>query len=177
MIDRLVTWIIARAMRTPYFHLPGYMNRYWLVPFADAEGKDGCYVAHWRRNPFVWLCQRLGVALRVHEILRGDTGDFYHDHPASFISLILRKGYLERRPVFNHGMYSHDVTQWFGPGRVLYRRFSDWHRIEFIGPEPVYTLVLWFPWRQKWGYLTQPRFKQYYRDVHRAASQRLPEIR
>jgi hypothetical protein len=180
MFDRMATWLIARAKRTPYFHLPGYMNRYWIVPFANADGRDGCYVASWRRNPFVWLCQLLGVSIRVHEIIRSDDGKFFHDHPASFISVILRNGYWEIRPKFRHGMYVGDSARYYSAGNILFRRFSDWHRLEFaqgLEQERVYTLFVMLRWRQKWGYLTQPQFKQYYREVHGLAAAKLPEIR
>src|SRR5574341_1517991 len=31
---RPVDWLIERAKRTPYWHLDGYMERYWLVPYS-----------------------------------------------------------------------------------------------------------------------------------------------
>ena len=45
LVDRL----IARAMRTPYFHLEGYLNRWWLLPY-----------------------NRTGYAARIHQFLRSD---------------------------------------------------------------------------------------------------------
>ena len=32
----MVSWLIRRAQRTPYFHLAGYMERWWLVPYREA---------------------------------------------------------------------------------------------------------------------------------------------
>ena len=69
LADRL----IARAMRTPYIHLEGYMNRWWLIPY-----------------------NRFGIAVRIHEILRSDADRDLHDHPWWYVTIILRGGYWER---------------------------------------------------------------------------------
>lgn len=96
----IVNWLIDRARRTPYFHLHHgdgslYMERYWLVPFASE--KEGCHVATWR-EPLTWLLQRLGVAVRLHCIHTADLDRALHDHPWTFISLVLRGWYREERP-------------------------------------------------------------------------------
>jgi len=66
----LVDRIVRRAERTPYLHLDGYMERFWLF-----------------RTPL--------VSARVHRILRSDLDRDLHDHPWDYASVILRGGYLE----------------------------------------------------------------------------------
>lgn len=107
MLRLIAEWLIERALSTPYFHLHHadgslYMERYWLVPFVTsgraASDKDaGCYVATWRQ-PLTWLLQRLGIAVRVHCIHTADLDRALHDHPWTFLSVVLRGWYVENRP-------------------------------------------------------------------------------
>lgn len=55
---RFGDYLIARSAKTPYFHLEGYMERFWLLPY-------GWYV----------------IAARVHHILKSDDDRAFHDHP------------------------------------------------------------------------------------------------
>lgn len=201
MFNRIADWLIARAKKTPYFHLPKYMNRWWLMPYApgstDAEMKHGQYTANWRKEPFLWLLQQFGIGVRVHEILRSDYGvplpngekyddgrpAMFHDHPWPYITVILKRGYFEVTPVFVDGMYTGTRKRFYGPGSVLFRRAQSWHRLELprhtpYGEEQVCTtLFITFKYKQRWGYLVQPEYKRYYRQVHAEAAAKLPEIR
>lgn len=69
LADRLVDIMLERAKKTPYFHLPGYMNRWWI-----GEGRRA----------------------RIHEILRSDNDRHLHDHPWDYTTVILRGGYIEQ---------------------------------------------------------------------------------
>lgn len=93
--------LIARSLARPYFHLYHgdgslYMERYWLAPFTSE--KEGCYVATWR-EPVVWLLQKLGIAVRIHCIHTPDLDRALHDHPWTFVSVVLAGWYKEERPV------------------------------------------------------------------------------
>lgn len=136
-------WLIARSLKTPFVHLPGYMNRYWLLPYG-------------------WLFKgksMLDWAVRVHEILRSDE-DTYHDHPWPYISVILRGGYFEVVPVFDKsGLYVGSKCKWYGPGSVLFRKAKSWHWLQVPGGETVWTLFITFNWQQKWGFMVQPSYK------------------
>jgi hypothetical protein len=184
LFRRVTAWLVLRALVTPYWHLPQYMERFWLVPFvpkSDEDRKHGCYVAEFRKNPVVWCLQKLGVSVRVHRILRSDEGDHFHDHPASFVSIIVRGRYAEVFPQWDqHGLYVGDSFKWRNEGDVYFRRFYDFHRVQLLPEEegePVVTIFIMFKWRQKWGYLMQPAYKRYYRDVYEEAAARLPEIK
>ncbi len=168
----MIDWLIQRAKRTPYFHLPAYMNRYWLVPYnvvierkveltlPEAGAKlnggiritvmtdDGTGPVTWRR-PIARLLQKLGVAVRVHEILRSDEGRDPHDHPWSFVTVILKGGYFETRYDDNGKEVSH---KWHGPGSILFRRAHDWHRLTLPNGMVATTLFITGPKLQGWGF-------------------------
>jgi hypothetical protein len=83
---KLVDFIIRQAQKTPYFHIEGYMDRWWLVPrFAMGSDEYG--------NPFPkeWW----PLKIRLHHIKREDLGDYPHDHPFDFRSIVLRNWYEE----------------------------------------------------------------------------------
>lgn len=184
MFNRIADWIIARAKRTPYWHLPRYMNRWWLVPYkpydqGQSHGfSNGEYFAKWYRQPIAWLLQRFDIAVRVHEILTSDDRSHgFHDHPWAYITIILKGGYVEVTPEFKSGMYVGDKRTWHPPGSVLLRRAHNWHSLELFGEQPCTTLFVTFKYRQKWGFLVRPEYKRPYHEVFAEAAAKLPEIR
>lgn len=172
LIDRLIVY----AERTPYFHLPGYMRRLWLVPYRQRisreinEGTavtyDGTGPVSFRERPFVWCIQRLGIAIRLHNILRSDAGRHPHDHPWWFLTIILRGGYYEM--LFDeYGVCS--TMKWHGPGSVLFRRAHTFHRllVPTDDAKPCWTLFITGPKAQTWGFLVKGK-KVNYRDYEGA---------
>lgn len=97
--------------------------------------------------------------LCLHRFLRSDQGHL-HDHPWSFVSLVLRGGYYETRPSAAGGF----AIRWRGRGGIAYRRATDLHRVELFPDsrhgqaptrdmaDPVWTLVLMFPRVRQWGF-------------------------
>jgi hypothetical protein len=162
------TWIVdklvERAKRTPYFHLTGYMNRYWLVPYGDVVDRtvehaekgthttynstDGTGPVTWRR-PVARLLQLCGVAARIHEILRSDLGRDPHNHPWSYVTVVLRGGYTEER--FNEwgGLVS---RKWHGPGSIMFRPANSWHKLTVPDGTVATTLFITGPKQQRWGF-------------------------
>lgn len=140
--EKFVDWLIARAKRTPYFHLGGYMNRWWLLPYT-----------WWR------------PAARIHEILRSDDDRAFHDHPWPYMTIILRGGYFEVRPTYDEsGLFTGITRRWYGPGSVLFRRAKSWHRLEVPCGTIATTLFITGRMSQKWGFQTTPVPKLYHRD-------------
>lgn len=138
-MDGLTDWIIRRAMRTPYVHLDGYMERFWFVRIGRrGGGQSGAYPL---------------LGARVHHILRSDDGRVFHDHPWWYLTIILRGGYWEVRPVFVDGVASYCARTWRGPGSVLLRRAASWHRLELPPGETAWTLFCTGPKVQHWGFL------------------------
>ena len=151
-MNALANLLIARAKRTPYWHLHHadgslYMERYWLRPYSD---------------------DRRGVAMRVHHIVTEDVDRELHNHPWDFLSVVLRGGYLEARPIsvepdFSEPDGSERVTLVSRKaGSVAFRRATDRHRIVAVQPD-TWTLFITGPKRQWWGFYT-PRGKVHWRD-------------
>lgn len=161
----MIDWLIERAMRTPYFHLTGYMERFWLVPYrAEIERReleyddgrvvgeitvtDGTGPVSWRR-PLAWLLQRFDIAARVHHILRSDHGRDPHDHPWPYVTIVLRGGYWEHRYDASGALQS---TRWHGPGSVMYRPANSWHMLELPKGQTAWTLFITGRKAQGWGF-------------------------
>lgn len=112
------------------------------------------YMRRWRIGPKRWS------GLRLHHILRSDADRELHDHPFWFVSLILRGGYYEHRP---------DGSQtWYGPGRIVFRRAEDLHRLELgrdrWGVEvPAWTFVIRGPYAREWGFVTDDGWMPWWR--------------
>lgn len=127
-------WIVRRAMQTPYFHLDGYMCRWWLFnAYCDSEG-----------NPIKrsWLMQRL-PSIRVHHILRPDEDRHMHDHPWDAVSYILGGWYTEERETGWAAYYA-------GHRNTL--KAEDFHRIADVSFGGVWTLFITWPKRNAWGF-------------------------
>lgn len=152
-------WLIARAARTPYFDLAGYMDRAWLVPYRaviwrrlvrryyDEEhfATDGTGpVSPWRR-PFAWLLQRFDLAIRVHHILRADFARDPHDHPWNARTVILDGWYYERR---DDGLHLRER------GDTATLRFEEFHNVIAVSPSGVWTLFITGRKRGRWGFRT-----------------------
>lgn len=139
----MVDWLIRWAMRTPYRHIPGYMERYWILPYK----------------------RFVPIAARLHHILRSDDDRAFHDHPWPYLTIILRGGYTEVRPVYDtDGIYLGESRQWRGAGTVLFRSAKSWHRLEVPEGETAWTLFITGPKRQRWGFMVAPEQKVYWRQ-------------
>lgn len=169
-----VDYIIERAKRTPYFHLPGYMERFWLVPYNQPISRktadlhdvtfDGTGPVPFRQQPFAWLLQRFGIAARVHHILRSDEGREPHDHPWPYLTIILKGGYFEQRFAEDGVMLS---MKWHGPGSVLFRPADSWHMLKIPEGSTAWTLFVTGRYKQTWGFLTRSGKELYYSYLKR----------
>ena len=101
-----------------------------------------------------WILRTPWFTLRLHHILRSDAGRDFHDHPFSFVSLILWGGYIEHRPPCLCGTGAPDtLCRRFGPGSIVRRRAADLHRLELAAP--AWTFVIATPYFRKWGFQTK----------------------
>lgn len=141
-IPAVSTFIIRRAMKTPYKHIPErgttfkgggrvYMFRYW---FFNAYGDD-----HIARIP--WL-----PSVRVHHICLPDTDRHEHDHPGCARSLIMKGSYIEERKVA--GLPTR--TMMAGDTNVI--KEGDFHRIIHLSEGGVWTLFFTWDFTGKWGF-------------------------
>lgn len=141
-VKRYAMQLIAHARKTPYFDLPGYMERWWLF-------KDKKFLGA------TWSC-------RVHRILRSDLDRHLHDHPYFNVSVILEGCYWEemfdtpeRRPRFAPSLL---LPQTFRrlrlPGDIVVREAEVAHRLDTVGP--VWTLwLVRTDQKRAWGFHTQ----------------------
>lgn len=155
--QRLGERLIERAKRTPYFHLEGYMERFWLW---------NAYPTQHTEKPTLW--QRfmgLFPSARVHHILRSDDDRAYHDHPWPYVTIILSGGYWEWRPVYDKsGVFLWDGCEWHGPGTILFRPAKSWHRLEVSPGKTAWTLFITGRYQQGWGFLPITKTKVPYRE-------------
>lgn len=111
----------------------------------------------------------LYFSIKFHKFFASDD-QCLHDHPWSFLSFILWRGYNEITPR-NKKFYENELkTSQFGgawynvsryyPGHVIFRPAKSIHRVELIkdkqGRElPAYTFVISFKRVRKWGFFTK----------------------
>lgn len=172
----LVDMMIERAMRTPYYHLyhrdsSPYMLRYWMMPQRALKWIEELQPVDAGLRP---AADELGLgyelrpdvrhlpAARLHNICTPDLDRELHNHPWSFISIVLRGGYVEARPIGKYPMFTSSgeevcTTIHRRAGSIAFRSYNDRHRIISVAPD-TWTLVLIGPKRQTWGFFTQHGF-------------------
>jgi hypothetical protein len=138
----VTAWLIRHCASRPYYHLDGYMDRWWLTPrFLLTRDQYG------NLFPYDWLPMIFKV--RLHHIKRPDQDRHKHDHPADNRSIILR-GMYEEQDVMNVGHIRR-------AGDTVFRRAECFHRISYVPADGVWTL--W--WRgdtvNEWGFLVDGR--------------------
>ncbi len=105
---------------------------------SDIVMNNDLYMRRWR------LIHNRFFGVRVHCIHRSDIDRDLHDHPFSFMSILLRGSYVEETVDGNKRQY--------GAGSILFRSAEALHRLEVR--DPVWTLVIRGPSRRDWGFLT-----------------------
>lgn len=95
-----------------------------------------------------WVIETPLFMLRLHHILRGDSREHFHDHPMSFLSLILWGGYVEHTP---------KGSRTCRLGNLVFRRAEDLHYLELIG-KSAWTLLVTGRYRRSWGFHTEDGF-------------------
>jgi len=151
----VANWLIKRAQRCPYFHLEGYMNRWWLFNRYSVPGEQTKIIPRWP-----WL-----PSIRIHHILREDYAEHLHDHPWEGRTIILRGWYVERREDGERYVMSKGDT------RAI--KYGEYHSIDSVsidyGTYPrmessVYTMFITWKYQGTWGFLVDGKkvhWKQY----------------
>ena len=109
--------VIGSAMKRPYSHLPGYMDRWWLLPGAAADSKESRYRPPW------WL-RRFPISIRLHHIKRPDGDRNLHDHPCDFRSIVLAGYYVETR---ENACWR--TNHWRYAGETYFSKAEQYHSI------------------------------------------------
>lgn len=146
---QLIAWVVSRepianllikqAHKTPYFNLPGYMDRDWLFNPYNQE-------THQKR--WEWL-----PSIRVHHILRADLARHPHDHPWNARTIILGPYYKERRLLCN--LNTGPIYEYFTRkrGQTATINFGEYHAIDEVPEGGVWTLFITFKFMGGWGFL------------------------
>lgn len=96
-------------------------------------------------------------AVCLHWILKPDPEPFLHDHPVSFLSVILRGGYGEKRWTTKRGTH-YTQHRWFNWIRASQ---YDRHTINYVKSNTV-TLCFMGPKVREWGFtISRPEPDQY----------------
>ena len=93
----------------------------------------------------------------LHKFHKGDPGDV-HDHPWPYATLILKGGYYEYTPNFEHGKMFGETKHWRGPGHWRICSANSYHRIELVLGITAWTLFMPGPQRQEWGFLVSNKW-------------------
>lgn len=146
--EPVADYLIERSKRTPYFDLPGYMNRWWLFNAYDSDTSKPEDKRHGRK--ITWL-----PSVRIHHILRADTARDLHDHPWNARTIILKGRYVERRKVGMYSMLNEPITETFArePGSTATINFGEYHSIDAVSDGGVYTMFFTWKYMGSWGFL------------------------
>ena len=112
---------------------------FWRWTDVDSE-----YITrlHLAKTPWFSVC--------LHWLNKPDAEPYLHDHPVSFLSLILRGGYEEERAASRPGDAVIVEHKWFN---FIEASKDDCHRITDVKPGTV-TLCLMGPKTREWGFHT-----------------------
>lgn len=120
-----------------------------------ASGRWALYASHLAGYMRRWILRTPWGTLRVHNILRDDTGTDPHDHPFDFTSLIVKGGYTETRCLGPdvRGRLRFSWPCRYAAGAVVRRLAKDLHILTDVSPG-TWTLVVTGPLVREWGFLT-----------------------
>lgn len=116
---------------------------FWRWTITDSE-----YITrlHLLKTPWFAIC--------IHWLNKPDAEPYLHDHPVSFLSIILKGGYYETR--LNGNLYFRH--------RFNFIRATDCHNITAVVPGTI-TIAFMGPKTREWGFHTETgwiHWKDYY---------------
>lgn len=102
------------------------------------------------------------IAIYLHQFHASDEDRALHDHPYSFITILLSSGYWEHVPIIG-ARWNAEKGDWVDVEAVqrvwrcrfsiLFRRAEHKHRVE-LETAPTWTMVIRFKKRRLWGFHT-----------------------
>lgn len=108
--------------------------------FEVKNDEGDTYLIRYRLIKTPWF------GIYLHRILRSDDDRDLHDHPFSFLTLILKTGYVEQTP---------GGKKWKRPGSIIWHRAEDLHRLEIPEGKTTWTFFIRGPKRRSWGFATE----------------------
>ena len=119
----------------------------FVIP--DWDDPSMPYLVRWRIAQTPW------AAIYLHKIILDDLGRPLHDHPWSFVSIILKGAYAEE---YKAHAEARSILRAWGRWSVHRMTAKAFHGITAVDT-PTWTLVLAGPRRQVWGFLTDDGWK------------------
>lgn len=113
----------------------------FMSKFVITDNNGDPYLIRWRiiQTPF--------FAIYLHKILTGDSDLYVHDHPWTFVSIILRGGYIEtRRDNKTRRLYKRHIRH------INVMRRDDAHYIEWLDRKPTWSFLFIGRRRRTWGF-------------------------
>lgn len=112
------------------------------------------YLTRW------YLLRTSALGVFLHLFHRSDEDRALHDHPWSFITVILWRGYIEHTgcvdPACTREAHNKARRKW--PLMICYRPAEWRHRVELVNGKPAVTLVFRFRERRIWGFWERTGF-------------------
>jgi len=136
------------------------LGRYRLIP-------DRITNQDYMHRYYLFLKDRTKFPFNVtmHKIVKSDD-PLYHDHPWSYVTIVLDGGYYEHTPIKdNKGRIIGDFCEWRGPGSIIKRKANDYHWLELKNEKPATTLFFMGRQKRPWGFLVKTKPTKY-RWIH-----------
>jgi hypothetical protein len=121
-------------------------DRFEIFGRFGTDNAESLYLTRWR------LIQTPLGGVYLHRFTRPDASPIFHDHPWSFLALVLRGGYVEKR---RNPMTGHTTTHTHKAAHFNRMQLVDAHYVASLLRVPTWTIVLVGPHRRKWGYWEQ----------------------
>jgi len=128
------------------------IGRYRLIP-DRRTGED------YMHRYYLFLKDRTKFPFNVtmHKIVKSDD-PIYHDHPWSYVTVVLWGGYHEHTPIRdNKGKIIGDFVEWRGPGSIIKRKAQDYHWLELKDEKPATTIFFMGKQKRQWGFLVKTK--------------------
>lgn len=130
-------------------------------------------IVNCNREPYLtrwYLFRRPRIAFFLHLFIRSDEERALHDHPWSFITIILWRGYIEHTEnieVCECGSFDCKFSKLVKRARrkwplMICWRPAEWrHRVELVKGKQAVTIVIRFKERREWGFWERTGFVQW----------------
>lgn len=113
------------------------------LPAREVIGVPECPILHrWT------LLKVAGCKLLLHHFLPESRDRDPHDHPCSFVTLVLRGGYVDISSAGRDRLRAGSVR----------RRRAEHRHVTIAGPRGAWTLVVMGPKRRPWGFWREGRW-------------------
>ena len=130
-----------------------------ILPHRDIVKPEGLYLRRFYLTPRRWP-----IRIFLHYIGLSDVDTDLHDHPWSFVTVILSGGYNEELPckftIDWREVLGGNVTRWSTyfkrrrAGSIIMHHATDSHKVHLVNGKPSWSLVFSKRAVRNWGFKT-----------------------